>query len=43
MGIKNAHNAINNENMTHVDREVFDPKNLRKHNFSNAHNLRIFG
>jgi len=39
MGITSSHSTINFENMTHVNRNVFDQTNLGKHNFSNAHNL----
>jgi len=39
MEMENAHSAINFKNTTHVNRNVFDQKNLGKCNFSNAHNL----
>jgi hypothetical protein len=39
MGIKNSHSAINIENMTNVNRNVLDQKNLGKLIFSNTHNL----
>jgi hypothetical protein len=39
MAMKNAHSAINFKNTTHANGNVYDQKNLGKHNFSNAHNV----